>query len=96
MCDSVTDLFDVLPLCSRPSQSHADGVEQQTRQSEQLHARAHQTCCYHIVHKERSLVGQEHTPGGEGSRRGRGGEETVRRGRQTQTARRKEKKKRTI
>lgn len=60
---SVTNLFDVFSLRSGAGEHHADGIEQQSRQTQQLHPRAHQGRCDHVVDKERSLVRQEDAPG---------------------------------
>lgn len=54
-------LFDVLPLCCGLGHDHAYGVKDEAWQAQQLHPVAHESRGNHIVHKEGSLVRQEHT-----------------------------------
>lgn len=54
-------LFDVFPLCRGLGHDHAYGVQDEARQAQQLHPIAHKGWGNHIVHKEGSLVRQEHT-----------------------------------
>lgn len=55
--------MDALGL--RLGEAEADGVHGQRRDAEQLHGRADQAGRDHVVHKESTVVGEEHTPVGQ-------------------------------
>lgn len=66
-------LFDVLPLCCGLGHDHAYGVKDEAWQAQQLHPVAHESRGNHIVHKEGSLVRQEHTSARKDTRHWLGG-----------------------
>lgn len=56
-----TNPFDMNPLSLGLCKAEAEGVHCQRRDTEQLHGRANQTGCDHVVYKERTVVREKHT-----------------------------------
>ena len=65
-CPTSLHLLDVPAVRGGLGHDHAEGVQDESRQPQQLHAVADESRGNDVVHKEGALVGQEDAPGDPG------------------------------